>query len=59
MAKFLIELLHGEEDAILAIEVQAFSDGDLTPHQRASLLNLQSRYEDLCDLLRELIKQHE
>ena len=59
MARFLIELLHGEEDAIPAIEIQAAEDLELTPEQRTSLLDLQTRYENLCDFLRELIKQHE
>jgi len=59
MARFLIELPHGEEDAIPAIELQAAEDPDLTPEQRTSLLDLQTRYENLCDFLRELIKQHE
>ena len=59
MARFLIELLHGEEDAIEAIEVQAAKDSELTPDHRTSLLNLQSKYEDLCDLLRTLIREHE
>ena len=59
MARFLIELLHGEEDAIKAIEVQAAKDPELTPDQRTSLLDLQTRYENLCDFLRKVIEEHE
>jgi len=59
MARFLIELLHDEEDVIPAIEVQATEDPELTAEQRTRLLDLQTRYENLCDFLRELIKQHE
>jgi hypothetical protein len=58
MVKFLIELLHGEEDAIEAIEKQMF-DEQLTPEQRASLIDLQTQYENLCESLRKLIKVHE
>ena len=58
MARFLIELLHGEEDAIDAIEKQMFVE-QLTPEQRTSLLDLQTRYENLCDFLRQVIKEHE
>ena len=58
MARFLIELLHGEEDAIEAIEKQMFVE-QLTPEQRTSLLDLQRRYENLCDFLRQVIKEHE
>ena len=59
MARFLIELLHGEEDAIEALEVQAAKDPELTPDQRTSLLDLQTRYENLCDFLRKVIEEHE
>lgn len=31
----------------------------LTPEQRTSLLDLQTRYENLCDFLRQVIKEHE
>jgi|KBSMisStaDraftv2_1062788.scaffolds.fasta_scaffold2293910_1 hypothetical protein len=58
MARFLIELLHGEEDAIDAIEKQILV-AQLTPEQRTSLLDLQTRYENLCDFLRQVIKEHE
>jgi hypothetical protein len=58
MARFLIELLHGEEDAIEAIEKQMF-DEQLTPEQRNSLIDLQTRYENLCDFLRQVIKEHQ
>ena len=59
MARFLIELLHDEEEVISAIEVQATEDPELTAEQRTRLLDLQTRYENLYDFLRELIKQHE
>ena len=58
MARFLIELLHGEENAIDAIEKQILV-AQLTPEQRTSLLDLQTRYENLCDFLRQVIKEHE
>jgi hypothetical protein len=55
MARFLIELLHGEEDAIEVIEKQMFEE-QLTPEQRNSLLDLQTQYEDVCESLRKLIR---
>ena len=58
IAKFLIELLHGGEDAIEAIEKQMF-DEQLTPEQRTSLLDLQARYENLCEFIRKVIQEHE
>jgi hypothetical protein len=58
MARFLIELLHREEDAIEAIEKQMFAE-QLTPEQRTSLLDLQTQYEHLCELLRKIIKEHQ
>jgi hypothetical protein len=58
VAKFLIELLHGGEDAIEAIEKQMFEE-QLTPEQRTGLIDLQTRYEHLCELLRKMIKEHE
>ena len=44
MTRFLIELLHGEEDAIEAIKKQMFKE-QLTREQRTSLIDLQKRYE--------------
>ena len=58
MTKFLIELLHGEEDTIEAIEKQIF-DEQLTSEQRTSLLDLQTRYENLCEFIRKVIHEHE
>jgi hypothetical protein len=58
IAKFLIELLHGGEDAIEAIEKQMF-DEQLTPEQRTGLIDLQTQYENLSESLRKLIKVHE
>lgn len=59
MVRLLIELLQAEEDAIHAIEVQAAHDSELTVEQRFGILDLQSGYENLCDLLQKAIKQHE
>jgi len=58
MARFLIELLHGEEDAIEAIEAQMFVE-QLTPEQRTTLIDLQTRYENLCEFIRKVIREHE
>jgi hypothetical protein len=59
MARFLIALLHGAEDAIPAIELQAAENPELPPEQRTRLLDLQTRYENFCHILRELINQHQ
>jgi len=58
MTRFLIELLHGEQDAIEAIEKQMFVE-QLTPEQRTSLIDLQTRYENLCEFIRKVIHEHE
>ena len=58
MTNFLFELLHGEEDTIEAIEKQMF-DEQLTSEQRTSLLDLQTRYENLCEFIRKVIHEHE
>ena len=58
LARFLIELLHGEEDVIGAIKKQMFRE-QLTREQRTSLIDLQTQYENLCESLRKVIKEHE
>jgi hypothetical protein len=59
IARFLIELLHGEEHIIAGRRAGMAADNTLTADHRTSLLDLQSKYEDLCDLFRTIIKEHE
>jgi hypothetical protein len=58
-AKFLMELLEGEEHTCEAIEIQLASDADLTLEQRDTLLDLQKAFEDICDKLKAAIEEHD
>ena len=58
MARFLIELLHSEANSIEAIKQRLFEE-QLTPEQRASLLDLQARFQDLSESLRKVISEQE
>jgi hypothetical protein len=58
MASFLIELLHTEANAIEAIEKRLFEE-QLTPEQRTGLVDLHTRFEDLCESLRKVIREQE
>lgn len=58
-AKFLMELLEGEQAAIEAIELQLSADDELTSLHRSTLVELQTAYEGLCDKLEAAIREHD